>query len=250
MKKDNIYSLIYTELFSKFSKNSNRTIGVEIELPIVSNKTIKMDYIQQLFNYLIENKKFEIENIDNDKNIISIINKDNKDKISLEYSVNTLEFSLKEDCNICNIKNRMDNYIDIIQTYFKQFEYKLVGNGINPNYKKINRHCINEDRYLIIEKLLKDNKNNNELFNEFCSYICSIQTHLSPTIEELPDVINVLSDLEWVKGYLYANSYMDELKCNLARDYLWEISNFEKCNTGINEHYRTCILLKEMINII
>ena len=77
MKKDNIYSLIYTELFSKFSKNSNRTIGVEIELPIVSNKTIKMDYIQQLFNYLIENKKFEIENIDNDKNIISIVNKDN-----------------------------------------------------------------------------------------------------------------------------------------------------------------------------
>ena len=239
MKKDNIYSLIYNELFSKFGKNSNRTIGVEIELPIVSNKPIKMDYIQQLFKYLIENMKFEIENTDNDKNIISIVNKDNKDKISLEYSVNTLEFSLKEDFNIYNMKNRMDNYIDIIQNYLKQFEYKLVGSGINPNYKNINRHCINEDRYLIIEKLLKDNKKNNELFNEFCSYICSIQTHLSPTIEELPDVINVLSNLEWVKGYFYANSYMDELKCNLARDHLWEISNFEKCNTGINNHYKT-----------
>ena len=49
--------------------------------------------------------------------------------------------------------------------------------------------------------------------------------------------MNVFSCLEWVKSYLYANSYMNETNYKLSRDYLWEISNFEKSNTGTNNLY-------------
>lgn len=245
MKKDNINMLIFNELFSNFSNEERGTIGVEIELPIVSKKNIEMKNIQKLFRYLIKEKEFIKDCEDNDKNIISIINKENHDKISLEYSVNTLEFSLKEDCNIYNIKKRLDQYIIIIQNFLDKIDYQLVGRGINPNYKNIDRHCLKESRYLTIEKLLTENNGNNMLFNEFCSYICSTQTHLTPSINELPDVINAISSIEWVKSYLYANSYMEELKCNISRDYLWEISNFEKSNIGTNKHYET---IKDIIN--
>lgn len=237
MKKDNIDSLIKSELFSQFCENERGTVGVEIELPIVSSKSIEMKNIQKLFYYLISDEDFIVDCNDNEKNIIRIMNKENKDKISLEYSLNTLEFSLKEDYNIYNIKNRLDNYIIKIQKFLNKFDYKLIGNGINPNYKKINRHCLKENRYLIIEKLLTENNKNNKLLNEFCSYICSTQTHLTPRIEELPEVMNVFSCLEWVKSYLYANSYMNETNYKLSRDYLWEISNFEKSNTGTNNLY-------------
>ena len=237
MKKDNINSLIIGELFSNFSNNEKGTIGVEIELPIISHKTIEMKNIQKLFKYLIKEENFIKDCEDNDKNIIRITNKENNDKISLEYSVNTLEFSLKENYNIYNIKNRLDQYIITTQKFLDKIDYKLIGTGINPNYKSINRHCLKENRYLIIEKLLTENNKNKKLFNEFCSYICSTQTHLTPSIEELPEVMNTLSCLEWVKSYLYANSYMEETRWNISRDYLWEISNFEQSNTGTNNFY-------------
>ena len=136
MKKDNIDSLIKSELFSQFCENERGTVGVEIELPIISSKSIEMKNIQKLFYYLISNEDFIVDCNDNEKNIIRIMNKENKDKISLEYSLNTLEFSLKEDYNIYNIKNRLDNYIIKIQKFLNKFDYKLIGNGINPNYKK------------------------------------------------------------------------------------------------------------------
>ena len=107
MKKDNLDLLIKSELFSKFGENERGTVGVEIELPIISSKSIEMKNIQTLFHYLISDEDFIVDCKDNEKNIIRIINKENKDKISLEYSLNTLEFSLKEDYNIYNMKNRL-----------------------------------------------------------------------------------------------------------------------------------------------
>lgn len=67
MKKDNIDSLIKSELFSQFCENERGTVGVEIELPIISSKSIEMKNIQKLFYYLISNEDFIVDCNDNEK---------------------------------------------------------------------------------------------------------------------------------------------------------------------------------------
>lgn len=246
-KKDSVKNLLIKEMFSKFNITSPKTIGVEIELPVVSieQQKIEMSNMQKIFEFLIDNQGFLVEKRDNKGNIILITNKNNGDKISLEYSENTIELSLKEDYNIYDIKSRFEQYIKFIQNYLNKFNYTLQGKGINPNYNNISRSCLDDDRYLIIEKILTKPNKNKSIYNEFCAYICSIQTHFTPSICELVDVINVFSCLEWVKSILFSNSYMKEINSNLSRDYLWAMSNFGKLNTGTNIIYES---LEELIN--
>lgn len=120
-KKDNVKELLIKEMFSKFDITSPETIGVEIELPIIDieQDCIKMSNIQELFKFLIDKQGFYAEKKDNKGNVILVINKDNGDKISLEYSENTIEISLKEDYDIYNIKSRFEQYIELIQNYLK-----------------------------------------------------------------------------------------------------------------------------------
>ena len=239
-KKDSVKELLDKEFFSKFIGNDGKTIGVEIELPIVNlkGKNIKMANIQKLFNLFINKKDFKIEKKDNENNIIAIKNKKYRDILSLEYSVNTLEFSLEEDINIYNIKNRFDKYLNDVQKFLSQFGYELLGSGINPNYRDIDKKCLNDNRYIIIEKLLLNNNNTPILFNQFCAYICSTQTHLTPNINNLVETLNTFSNIEWVKSILYSNSYVEELDSPLSRDYLWQKSSFGESNTGTNVEYK------------
>lgn len=238
-KKDNVKELLVKDRFSKFEKISPKTIGVEIELPIINknHNCIEMSNIQELFKFLIDELDFNVEKKDNQGNVILLINENNGDKISLEYSENTIEISLKEDYNLYNLKSRFEKYVHFIQKELNKFNYELQGEGINPNFKNINRNCLDDDRYLIIQKILTKPNKNKSIYNEFCAYICSIQTHLTPSIEDLVNVINVFSCIEWVKSILFSNSYIEELHSNLARDYLWETSNFGKQNTGTNMIY-------------
>ena len=209
-----------------------KTIGVEIEMPIVSkNINIDMNKIQKMFKFLLS-KGFMIWSKDNEENIISVSNSEG-DKISLEYSMNTLEFSINKTDNLFELFEKYMRYFNIINEFLKKFEYELVGTGINPNYKVINRKCLNDDYYKAIEKLLlmKPYKNN-KLFGEFCSYCCSTQTHIVPDKKNIIKYLNVFNNLVNIKKNIFSNSYMSELNCNNSRNILWENSNFGNCNTG------------------
>lgn len=209
-----------------------KTIGVEIEMPIVSKKiNIDMNKIQEMFKFLLS-KEFMICSKDNKKNIISVCNLEG-DKISLEYSINTLEFSINKSDNLFELFKKYMKYFNIINEFLKKFEYELVGAGINPNYKVINRKCLDDNYYKAIEKLLlmKPYKNN-KLFGEFCSYCCSTQTHIVPEKENVVKYLNVFNNLVDIKENIFSNSYMSELNCNNSRKILWENSNFGNYNTG------------------
>lgn len=222
---------IIKETFIDSIDDRIKTIGVEIEMPIVSQKEIEMNKIQNLFEFLL-NKGFAIYSKDCEENIICV-NNIYGDKISLEYSVNTLEISINKSDNIFELFNKYIKYFNTINEYLKQYEYKLVGTGINPNYKKINRKCLNEKYYNIIEKLLLMKPHqNNRLFGEFCSYCCSIQTHIVPDKNNIIEYLNVFNSIVHIKEKLFANSYMKELNSYNSRKILWENCNFGKLNTG------------------
>ena len=221
----------------KFSENDY--IGVEIEMSIInlnSPYTVSIEVIKGLFLTFLNSPDFKIENYDNEKNIISIKNFKTNDTVSLEYSFNTIELSLGKELSIDRLKEKFDFYYDTIDQYLKKHEYKIYCCGINPNYRYIDKACLNQDRYRVIERLLI-NSSNNDLYNRFCSYCCSIQTHINTSKDNIVNLINMLTKIEDNKKEMFSNSYMKETNLKNSRKYLWENSNFGPLNVGPNSNY-------------
>ena len=228
-------SLFAKRLFDKL--NDNNYVGVEIELPVINNNeghVVDKEIIKELF-HKIKDLGFSYYSYSSDGDVIALKNKSNGDTISLEYSYNTLEISLSKSLYIRNLEKRFIEYYKYINKYLKEFNYELVGTGINPYYRDINKTCINEKRYKIIEYLLSNKEN--KLFGEFCSYIASVQTHVNVNKEDVIKTLNMFTDIEDTKEKLFTNSYMEELGNINARKYLWENSNFLN-NAGRNRKYK------------
>ncbi len=229
---------------NKFSESDY--IGVEIEMPIINSNhpnIVDNQVIEGLFLVFLNNDNFKIENYDNDKNIISIKNIKTNDTISLEYSFNTIELSLGKELLIDKLKEKFELYYNTINQYLEKYEYEIYCGGINPNYHYTNKTCLNQDRYKVIERLLA-NSNNSKLYNQFCSYCCSIQTHINTSKDNIVNLINMLSRVENNKKEMFSNSYMEETNLENSRKYLWENSNFGPLNIGTNPNYNN---LEELI---
>ena len=232
------------EYIDKFSENDY--IGVEIEMPIINLNfpyIVESQVVEGLFSTFLSNNDFEIKNYDNDKNVISIKNIKTNDTISLEYSFNTIELSLGKELSIDKLKEKFDFYYDTIKKYLKKYGYEIYCGGINPNYHCINKTCLNQDKYKVIERLL-DNSDNSKLYNQFCSYCCSIQTHINTSKDNIVNLINMLTKVEINKSKMFSNSYMKETNLKNSRKYLWENSNFGPLNIGTNPNYNN---LEELI---
>lgn len=230
---------------NKFSENDY--IGVEIEMPIINLNSpyiVNSKVIEGLFSTFLDNEEFKIENYDNEKNIISIKNIKTNDTVSLEYSFNTIELSLGKELLIDRLKEKFDFYYNFIKQYLEKYEYEIYCGGINPNYHYIDKTCLNQDRYKVIERLLT-NSSNSDLYNQFCSYCCSIQTHINTSKDNIVNLINMLSKVENNKMEIFSNSYMKETNLKNSRKYLWENSNFGPLNIGTNPNYNN---LEDLLN--
>lgn len=230
---------------NKFSENDY--IGVEIEMPIINLNfpyIVNSKVIEGLFSTFLDNEEFKIENYDNEKNIISIKNIKTNDTVSLEYSFNTIELSLGKELLIDRLKEKFDFYYNFIKQYLEKYEYEIYCGGINPNYHYIDKTCLNQDRYKVIERLLT-NSSNSDLYNQFCSYCCSIQNHINTSKDNIVNLINMLLKVENNKMEIFSNSYMKETNLKNSRKYLWENSNFGPLNIGTNPNYNN---LDDLLN--
>lgn len=230
---------------NKFGENDY--IGVEIEMPIINLNSpyiVNSKVIEGLFSTFLDNEEFKIENYDNEKNIISIKNIKTNDTVSLEYSFNTIELSLGKELLIDRLKEKFDFYYNIIKQYLEKYGYEIYCGGINPNYHYIDKTCLNQDRYKVIERLLT-NISKSDLYNQFCSYCCSIQTHINTSKNNIVNLINMLSKVENNKMEIFSNSYMKETNLKNSRKYLWENSNFGPLNIGTNPNYNN---LEDLLN--
>ena len=216
-------------------------------MPIINLKSpyiVNSKVIEGLFSTFLDNEEFKIENYDNEKNIISIKNIKTNDTVSLEYSFNTIELSLGKELLIDRLKEKFDFYYNFIKQYLEKYEYEIYCGGINPNYHYIDKTCLNQDRYKVIERLLT-NSSNSDLYNQFCSYCCSIQTHINTSKNNIVNLINMLSKVENNKMEIFSNSYMKETNLKNSRKYLWENSNFGPLNIGTNPNYNN---LEDLLN--
>lgn len=114
------------------SKKETNYIGVELEYPIIfkdSNINAKA-LILELFALLKEKHNFKDEELDLDGNVASVKNTAG-DKISLDYSYNTLEFAMQKDLNLNNIADRFFKIFNVVQQFLKEHNCFLTGMGTN-----------------------------------------------------------------------------------------------------------------------
>lgn len=232
----NIEEVFIKKFFNNFGYSLD--VGVEIEMPLVNfggNHIVNNVVVQGLFDNLGK-IGFSPCNYDKNGNTIATRSSSNGDTISLEYSLNTLEFSLDKEKSIIELEIKFNKYYDFIQEYLKQYNYSLYANGINPYYKQIDKTCLSQDRYKMIERILANDKKD-KLYGQFCAYCCSIQTHINVNREKLAKVLNLFTRITPMKEEIFANSYLPELNLKNSRKYLWEKSNFGPFNVGKNKYY-------------
>ncbi len=231
---------LYEESFLKAfdNKNLNEYVGIELEFPLINidEKPVNVSILQSLMRLLVK-ENFKVIEKDEDGLIISLIHNKYNDLISFEYTFNTIEFSMYKSQNIKEIKERFEKYFKKINNFLQKKNHVLLGAGVNPFYKVIDKKPLNTKKYKMIYNFLKLCAVEDSLDYDFCSYIASIQTHLDVDKENIPEVINLFSKISWLKSMIFSNSSFLEnnIKFDCIRDEFWKKSmfGFNKKNIGV-----------------
>lgn len=232
MQNININEVLYSKFILPFYTKRDFRIGVELELPILNLKDYKVDHciVRNILKSFIKQGFVPIQK-DMNNHIIAIMDSVTKDVISFEYSYNTIELSLAAEADIHMLHSRFKQYIYQIKHELKPYGYCVSGFGLNPFYSYIEKECIRDERYQMIEKFLQlvPDRSKIHRYPYFCSMISSVQTHLDIQVNKICKFLEVTDKLMCIKYLLFSNSLFLEENGNIFykyRDYLWEHSMF------------------------
>ena len=129
-----------------------------------------------------------------------------------------------------------------IQKKLAESNHAIVGCGIHPNWDK-NENCpVDFPRYRMLMDYLNLSSNVTESdlhhFPEYGAFICGSQVQLDVSKSNYLRVINVFTQIEAVKAYLFANSEFAgaDWDTKISRDIFWEESmhGIYPENVGVN----------------
>lgn len=242
----NIYQYIESFLWKKFTSSKDKNIGIELEFPLIdeTKKYGNIEIHRKLIEYFIrENNFIQIENQ------LQCYCPINYDEISFDFSANIVEFSMAKSRNILEIKKRFENYYSLVSEFLKPYKFKLGDTGIHPDIDLINFKSLDSPYYRMVQAHLSSGKTNS-LENSFCSYSCSIHTHVDVSLNEMEEYIELLSFISSIKVVLFSNSLLNtnlHNDNNCVRDYLWRNSRFGYYPWNVN-HYKPRCTLEEIIH--
>ncbi len=240
MLSDNDVKQELHRLFLSVPATNLHNVGIEIELSIVSKEEdYSGNHSHDLQNFIINHLNFI--QIFPDKLIFR--HKTEKDIISFEYSINTLEFSMEKSDSLMKIKKRFLGYYDALQNFMKTKNLMLCGCGLHPHWQKINTRALELPHYQLTEYYLAQGAKESYLHNhdDFCAYSCAVQTHIDIN-HSIPELLNIYSFLGCIKGFLFSNSVDLTQTCDFqgmacVRDYLWWCSMFAFCSENVGYYH-------------
>lgn len=248
MEKNRIKELIYEKYIEPTKAVRSRSVGIEIEMPIVNMCGEPVD--EQISLNVAEKFRaqfdFQPVGYDDDKNVNSMTNEENDDNLSFDCSYSNLELSLGKGTDLFEIKERFDTYYKWLNKAFSEYGYLLTGMGINPHYNINHNQPVPNERYRMLFHHLHSyplySENSGVKFTDradFGTFTSASQVQIDVYYDELIDTINVFGLLEPYKALLFSNSYMEEypsLMC--SRNMLWECSmqGYNPHNIGMFSH--------------
>ena len=202
-----------------FDKKSNyRGIGIECEMPVVTQKgeSVSLTIIQDMFAHL-ETKGFELK-VDNFSNLVIEAKRKTKidssrfsfkyDTITTEAGCGIIEIIMAPQSNLHDIQAQLNRLLLLLTTYFEDKNCKILGYGIQPVTSPSRKLIMPKERYLFYEKLSTNFTIPKSIGSDssLLSITASNQCHVQVDVQEAIPATNVLNALSGLQIALQANS--------------------------------------------
>lgn len=212
------FHIEFTKNYNNYDHSKPRGIGIEMELPIVSQKgeVVSKSIIQEMFQFL-ENKGFQLERDNFSNYIIGASKINDKSLQSFDYHIDTimtdvgnsvLEVVLAPQNNLHTIQEALSKIMNLLVTYFDTQNCKILGYGIQPITPPSRKLLMPKERYLFFENLSPNNiiPKSEGVDAHLLTITASNQCHIDISQEEAIPATNVLNALSGLQIILHANS--------------------------------------------
>ena len=236
--------LLKKRYLNNIKEHPDLFIGIELEYPIVNleGKATDGEVVKDLFRYLPSVLGFTIEKVDDFGNPIQLFDPVSQDTILFEVSYTTIEFAFGRAEFIQEVEVRFRDYMDLIQKKLSKANYAIIGSGIHPYWDKNDNQPVAYSRYQMLMNYLKLSRTvlGTDLhdYPEYGAFICGSQVQLDVSKSNYLRVINVFTQIEAAKAYLFANSEFSgaDWDTKISRDIFWEESmhGIYPENVGVN----------------
>lgn len=233
MDQSVVVNALYDRYIAPMTQNKERSMGVEIEMPIVNlaKQPVDFDIVHELTASFAERFRMDATGTDEEGHVYSLQQPESGDVLSYDCSYNNLEISLGKGRDLHELNERFLAYYRYITYFLEPAHHTLTGMGVNPHHR-INRNIpIHNERYRMLYHYLGLYKrySHPDFFHpypHFGMFSSASQVQIDVTASELIETLDVFSRLEPIKALLFANSVMPEEEGRMicVRDMLWENS--------------------------
>ncbi|MFK7947236.1 MAG: glutamate-cysteine ligase family protein [Saprospiraceae bacterium] len=216
------YEQIFNEFIKKFSKNdkhcTQRGIGIELEIPIVSMKgeVVDLSIIQEMFSFF-ESEGFELKRDSFSNHIISASRVNVQSAANFDYVMDTvmtdagssiIEVVFAPQDNLHTIQQSLSEIIDLLTTYLDTQNCKMLGYGIQPVTPPSRKLLMPKERYFFYEKFSPNHiiPKSEGADAHLLTISASNQCHISISQKDTITAVNVLNALSGLQIIFNANS--------------------------------------------
>ena len=234
------------ELLKKryLEKKPDLFVGIELEYPVVNleGNTTDIEVVKELLRYLPSVLGFTIEKVDDFGNPIQLPDPVSQDTILFEVAYTTIEITFGRAESTQEAEERFNFYMAMIQKKLAESNHAIAGSGIHPYWEENENQSVAYLRYQMLMDYLNLSRNitKSDLhhFPEYGAFICGSQVQLDVSRSNYLRVINVFTQIEAAKAYLFANSEFSgaDWDTKISRDIFWEESmhGIYPENIGVN----------------
>ena len=236
--------LLKNRYLKNIKENPDLYIGIELEFPIVHTKgqPTDIEVSKDLLRFLVDALSLKVEKEDQDGNPIQLVEPMSQDRILFEVSYTTLEFAFGKAKSIQEVEERFRAYMEVIQEKLGEKDHAIQGWGIHPNWDINDNRPVAYPRYQMLMDYLhmgsRQERADLHDFPQYGAFICGSQVQLDVSKSNYLRVINVFTQIEAAKAYLFANSEFSgaEWDTLISRDIFWEDSmhGIYPENVGVN----------------
>lgn len=224
--------LIYEAFLAGFAQEGRRSIGVELEFPLLNlaKAPVTEELAHGLMAYLLMHG-FRADEYDTEGRPVFLINADG-DELSFDNSYNNFEFAMAKTEDLTAVSERFYRLFDLVQDYLLPRGHTLCGMGSNLYHPYIQPSPVKYPVYEAIGRFLRGFRGGAyHNYPDFPAYLSSVQTHLDVPLTQLPRAFTLFAALDFVRALLFSNSpaFPDAAgyeRTVCYRDTLWERSGF------------------------
>ena len=239
MNRNSVRALLYEKYIAPTERPRNKSIGIEIEMPVVNLSGGPTDFsvTQASARSFYEQFGFACTGKDAFGQCYTATDPVTGDNLSFDCSYNNMELSFGKEQDLRVLDRRFRDYVSFLNAQLRAEGHTLTGMGVNPRWDVNDNSFLPVPRYQMLHRYLSMSRNWSEKmyfhpYSAFGAFASASQVQLDVQKDHLLTVLKAFSLVEPVKAVLFHNAYLSgepELLC--ARDLFWENSTH-----GINPH--------------